>query len=150
MGIEHGPANLTSALFSRVQARVLGVLFGKPDRGFQITEIIRLANSGRGAVQRELQKLTEAGVLKTEMSANRKIYQANRSSPIYEELRGLVIKTIGIVEPLRKALGPFETRIDNAFVYGSVATGKEGSAQGRAPGWRRIPRIGQLRSKEAR
>jgi predicted nucleotidyltransferase len=125
MGTEHDPANLTSALFSRTQARVLGLLFSNPDRGFQVTEIIRLANSGRGAVQRELEKLAQAGILNTEMLASRKIYKANRSSPIYKELRRLVIKTVGVLEPLRKALEPCQARIDVAFVYGSVATGKD-------------------------
>jgi predicted nucleotidyltransferase len=125
MGTDHDPVNLASALFSRTQARVLGLLFSNPDRGFQVTEIIRLANSGRGAVQRELEKLTEAGILDTDMLAGRKIYKASRSSPIFDELRGLVIKTIGVLEPLRKALEPCQSRIDVAFIYGSVATGKD-------------------------
>jgi hypothetical protein len=54
-----------------------------------------------------------------------KHYQANASAPIFEELRGLVLKTSGLVDVLRAALAPLAAEIDQAFVYGSVAKGKD-------------------------
>ena len=116
---------LVGALFSRVQLRVLSLLLGQPDRAFHVSEIIRLAGSGSGAVQRELEKLSAVGILTVTASGNRKLYQANRHSPIFEELHGLITKTVGLVEPLRKALKPFAEAIDVAFVYGSVAKGRD-------------------------
>jgi predicted nucleotidyltransferase len=116
---------LASALFSRVRLRVLSLLMGKPDQGFHASEIIRLAGSGSGAVQRELVKLAGAGILSLSVSTNRKVYQANRQSPIFEELHGLIMKTVGLVEPLRKALQPYRSKIEVAFVYGSVAKGTD-------------------------
>ncbi len=116
---------LANALFSRVQLRVLSLLFGQPEREFHASEIIRLAHSGSGAVQRELGKLAAAGILSVSVSGNRKVYRANRNSPIFDEIHGLIMKTVGLVEPLRKALMPYISKIDFAFVYGSVAKGKD-------------------------
>jgi predicted nucleotidyltransferase len=123
--IENPKLGLAGALFSRVQLRVLSLLFGQPDRQFHASEIIRLAGSGSGAVQRELEKLTASGILSVKVAGNRKVYQANRQSPIFGELQGIIAKTAGLIEPLRQALKPFEKAIEAAFVYGSVAKGKD-------------------------
>ncbi len=126
MGMLQKPrASLAEALFSRVQLRVLSILFGQPDREFIASEIIRLAASGSGAVQRELKKLAEAKLVNVASSANRKLYRANRKSPLFDDLHGLILKTSGLVEPLRLALEPHAERIDGAFVYGSVASGSD-------------------------
>jgi predicted nucleotidyltransferase len=108
-------------LFTPVQQRVLGLLFGQPERRFQSGEIIRLAGSGTGAVHRQLQRLAAAGLLSTWREGNQKHYQANKDAPIFSELHGLVVKTIGVVEPLRQALAPLADDVEVAFVYGSVA-----------------------------
>jgi predicted nucleotidyltransferase len=122
---KHAAHGLAGALFSKVQLNVLGLILGQPDRPFAISEIIRLAESGSGAVQRELEKLTAAGIVTTQVIGARKFYQANRQSPIFTELHGLVLKTVGLVEPLQKALKPYQPKIDVAFVYGSVAKGTD-------------------------
>jgi predicted nucleotidyltransferase len=125
MGTNPVPPNLSGALFSRVQSRVLGILFGRPDQEFQLTEIISRAGSGRGAVQRELGKLTEVGIVATAAYGNRKLYHANRGSPVFRELHQLVLKTVGLVDPLREALAPYRQSIASAFVYGSIAKGND-------------------------
>jgi predicted nucleotidyltransferase len=104
-----------------VQLRVLGLLFGQPDRRFQSGELIRLARSGTGAVHRQLGRLTAVGLVSVTSVGNQKFYQANPSSPVFAELYGLVAKTVGLVEPLRRALAPLADRVSAAFVYGSVA-----------------------------
>jgi predicted nucleotidyltransferase len=100
-------------------------LFAEPDRAFHAAEIIRRVQSGSGAVQRELAKLAKAGLITVTVSGNRKLYQANRASPIFPELYGLLAKTTGLVEPLRQTLAPLRPRIAFAFVYGSVAKGTD-------------------------
>ena len=114
---------LSNALFSRVQSRVLGILFGQPDQEFQLSDIIARANSGRGAVQRELQKLTEAGIVTQDARGTRKLYHANRQSPIFNELHRLILKTVGMRDPIRSALEAHRRSIAIAFIYGSVAKG---------------------------
>lgn len=113
--------NLAYALFSKVQQRVLGLLYGRPDADFYTNEIIRLTDSGTGAVQRELEKLIGAGVLVVKKVGNQKRYQANRSSPFFAELRSIIIKTFGMADVLREALQPIAPQIKIAFIYGSIA-----------------------------
>jgi predicted nucleotidyltransferase/predicted transcriptional regulator len=113
--------NLAEALFSGTQRRVLGLLFGQPDRSFYATELIALAGVGSGAVQRELARLAQSGLVTVRPVGNQKHYQANPDSPIYAELCGIARKTVGLAEPLRAALAPLASEIHAAFVFGSVA-----------------------------
>jgi predicted nucleotidyltransferase len=118
-------SGLAAALFSPVQGRVMGLLFGQPERSFQSAEIIRLAGSGTGAAHRVLTRLAAAGLVTVTRIGNQKHYQANRSAPVFAELHGLIVKTIGLMEPLRQALAPRTGDISAAFVYGSVAKGTD-------------------------
>lgn len=112
---------MADALFPRVRQRVLALLYGNPNRSFFSNEIVALAQSGTGAVQRELASLSESGLLTVTAQGNQKHYQANKAAPVFAELRGLVLKTSGVVDVLRSALAPLASGIDAAFVYGSVA-----------------------------
>jgi predicted nucleotidyltransferase len=124
-----GPAPLRSglagALFSSVEQRVLALLFGQPERGFQKSEIVRRARSGTGAVYRLLDRWEAAGLVEVTEVGNQRYYRANQNAPIFPELHLLAVKTVGLVEPLRRALAPLAERIDVAFVYGSVASGAD-------------------------
>ena len=120
--------DLADALFTKVQQRVLGLLFGNPERSFYANEIIALAQSGTGAVQRELARLQSSGLVTVQQIGRQKHYQANRASPVFEELRGLVLKTVGLADVLRAALAPLRDRIMAAFVFGSVAKGRDSAA----------------------
>jgi predicted nucleotidyltransferase len=113
--------SLSNALFSKVQQRVLALIFGQPDRSFYMSEIVRKVHSGTGAVERELSRLQRSGLVSVERIGNQKHYQANRQSPIFTELQSLVIKTVALTEPLRTSLEPYADEIRAAFVYGSVA-----------------------------
>ena len=122
------PTALADVLFTPVQQRVLGLLFGQPDRRFQSAELIRLAGAGTGAVHRLLTRLAATGLLRVETVGNQKFYQANERAPVYAELVGLVRKTVGLAGPLQAALAPLADRITAAFVYGSVAKGRDHAA----------------------
>jgi predicted nucleotidyltransferase len=113
--------SLADALFSGTQQRVLGLLFGQPDRSFYANELISLTGSGSGAVQRELARLVGSGLVASRLIGRQKHYQADPDSPIFGELCGIARKTTGLAEPLREALAPLAPLIRAAFVYGSVA-----------------------------
>jgi hypothetical protein len=113
--------NVADVLFSKVQQRVLGLLFGQPDRSFYTNEIIRLSDSGTGAVQRELARLVAVGLIMVKRSGNQKQYQVNKEAHLFPELRSIVLKTFGLVDVLQEALKPMLPQIQIAFVYGSIA-----------------------------
>jgi predicted nucleotidyltransferase len=102
---------VADALFTKVQQRVLAVLFGNHARSFYANEIIALVCSGSGAVQRELAQLEAAELVTIKRVGNQKHYQANASASVFEELRGLVLKTSGPVK------GP---RIGDEVVRGTI------------------------------
>jgi predicted nucleotidyltransferase len=116
--------SLSDALFSKTQQRVLGLLFGQPDKTFFTNEIIRAAGGG-GAAQRELARLEKSEIVHTSRVGNQKHYQANPDNPLFHELQGIVLKTFGISDPLRESLKPLGDRIALAIVYGSVAKGDD-------------------------
>lgn len=121
MGTTLKRGGLAAALFSATQQRVLGALFGQPDRSFYATELIALTGGGSGAVQRELARLELAALVTTHRKGTQKHYQANPASPLFEELCSIARKTVGLAEPLREALHPLAAHIAAAFVYGSIA-----------------------------
>jgi predicted nucleotidyltransferase len=123
--VEAARSGIADVLFTPVQQRVLALLFGQPDRKYQSGELIRLADSGTGAVHRLLTRMADTGLITVERVGNQKYYQANAESPVFEELAGLVRKTVGLLAPLQAALGHLEDRIVAAFVYGSVAKGTD-------------------------
>jgi len=125
MGTTTQTVNLSNALFSKVQQRVLGLIFAHPDRSFYTSEIIRTVDSGTGAVERELSRLLRSGLVSVERIGNQKHYRANQHSPIFEELHGLILKTVALKVPLRQALEPYADKIKAAFVFGSVAKGTD-------------------------
>jgi predicted nucleotidyltransferase len=117
--------SISNALFAKVQQRVLALIFGHPERSFYTSEIVRRVDSGTGAVERELSRLQRSGLVSVERIGNQKHFRANRESPVFDELQSLVVKTVGLTEPLRKALEPHSKKIKVAFVYGSVAKGSD-------------------------
>ncbi len=116
-----GVSALAGALFTATQQRVLGLLFGQPDRSFFVNEIIALADSGHGAVQRELARLAGSGLAVVSRAGNRKYYRANPESPLFREICGIVRKTVGIEETVRGALEPLSGELALALLHGSVA-----------------------------
>jgi len=121
-------SSLADALFSTTRQRVLGLLFGQPERSFYATELIGLAGAGSGAVQRELARLAQSGLVTVRRLGTQKHYQANPESPLFGELAGIARKTFGLAEPLREALAPLASRVSAAFVYGSVAKRRDTAA----------------------
>jgi predicted nucleotidyltransferase len=123
-----GRKSLADALFTKTQQRVLRVLFGQPERTFYASELIRDAGTGSGAAQRELARLEASGLIVARRIGNQKHYQANAASPLFSELRNIVLKTVGLVEPLRDALEPVSSSVRAAFLYGSVAKATDQAA----------------------
>jgi predicted nucleotidyltransferase len=117
--------SLSDALFTATQQRVLRLLFGQPERSFFASEMIAMIRSGSGAVQRELARLVDSGLVTCREIGRQKHYQANASAPIFTELRSIVLKTFGLADPLRQALQPLHDRIESASIYGSVAKGAD-------------------------
>ena len=122
MNSERKPkSRLGDALFSRTQQQVLGLLYGHPQQSFFVNQILRLTGMGVHTIKRELDRMTEVGILTMFRIGNQHHYQANPACPIYAELAGIVRKTFGIADVIRAALEPHGDEIELAFIYGSIA-----------------------------
>jgi hypothetical protein len=117
MGILRQGKAIWGALFTRTQRQLLSLFFGYPDRSYYANEVVRKAGVGTGSVQRELARMTATGLLTVSAIGNQRHYQANRDSPIFPELRSIVIKTYGIVDQVGRALHALPGRIQLALLY---------------------------------
>jgi len=111
-------------LGSRLRSKVLGWLFTHPDERFFVRQLTALVDEDSTNVSRELTRLEKMGILVSTTEGKQKYYQANRNSPLFNELRGLIVKTTGIVDVLRSELSLAAAHITLAFVYGSMASGE--------------------------
>jgi predicted nucleotidyltransferase len=114
--------SVADALFTSTQQRVLGLLFGQPDRSFFTKELIELAGGGSGGVQRELGRLQQSGLVTRTTLGTQKHYRANAHSPIFDELCSIVKKISGPAGVLGEALTPIADQLLLALVYGSIAS----------------------------
>ena len=120
--------SLASLLMTDYRRRVLGLLLLHPDRSFHLREIARLTGTVPGTLNRELTKLTDAGLLTRERVGNQMRYAASRDCPIFEELASILRKTSALAEVLAQGLLPLADRIVAAFVFGSMASGNANRA----------------------
>jgi predicted nucleotidyltransferase len=119
-----GP-QLVEVLFGAYRRQILALLLLRPDESFYVREIGRLAGVPAGSLHRELKLLSDAGLLRRSAAGNQVRYQVDRTCPIQEELAGIFRKTAGLADVLREALAPIAGKIRVAFIFGSVAQGKE-------------------------
>ena len=123
--MHHSPI---SVLLPEYRRRVLGLLLLHPEETLHGREIARRTGLSPGSTTRELTRLAEVGLLKREKRGNQQVYSADTSSPIYDELASILRKTSGLADVLAQALEPAEGDIHAAFVFGSVAQGRESAS----------------------
>jgi len=123
---QQAPTEPGALLFGTYHRRLLGLLLLRPEQSFHLREVERLTGVPSGPAHRELKRMQRVGLLTAVRVGNQVRYQADRGCPIFEELAGIFRKTSGLADVLREALSSLADRIEFAFVYGSVAKGKEG------------------------
>lgn len=113
------------ALFPKARKNIIAATFGQPDRWWYLSELAQQFNTTPSSLQRELQSLVSSGILRQRRDGKRTYFQAESASPIFGELQGIIVKTLGIEEALKEALAKFGDRVACAFLYGSVARRQE-------------------------
>lgn len=116
---------LHSLFGSRLRAKALGWLLTHPDERYFVRQLTGILGEDSTNLSRELARLARMGILICQEEGRQKYYQVNQDSPVFEELRGLAVKTFAVADVLREALKPLTERIRVAFIYGSFAEGRE-------------------------
>jgi predicted nucleotidyltransferase len=124
MSTELEISKLGSTLFGKTRRAVLSLLYSHPDESFYLRQIARVTGAGMGSLQRELKQLSEAGIIQRSEIGRQAFFKANSDSPVFSELRNLIIKTFGVADVLRAALSPLSDKIQVAFIFGSMAGGE--------------------------
>jgi DNA-binding transcriptional ArsR family regulator len=119
--------NIADQLLGKNRAALLAALLLHPEESLHVRELARITSSSPGTLHRELKVLTELGLLLRREVGRQVFYRADPACPVFEELAGLLRKTVGLVDVLRQALNPFSSSIDAVFVYGSMASGTQTS-----------------------
>lgn len=112
-------------IFSEVQQRILAELMLHPDESRSTNYLIGAAEKGRGATQRMLDDMVKSGLLQDFRMSNQRRFKVNPNFIFYQEVRSICIKSFGLADVIRDALWPLRHEIEFAFVFGSMATGKE-------------------------
>ena len=117
--------SLASTLLPGYRRRVLGLLLLRPDEALHGREIARRTGLPAGTLTRELKLLADVGLLKREKRGNQQVYSADTSCPVFNEVAGILRKTSGLADVLAEALAPAAQQLRVAFVFGSMAQGRE-------------------------
>jgi len=120
------PTDAAKLLFSNYHLQLLAVLYMRPEDSFHVRELERLTGLSVGTAHRELARMRKTGLIMSERVGNLVRYRADRACPIFPEVQGIVRKTVGLADVLREALAPLSSRIDIAFVFGSIAADTAG------------------------
>lgn len=120
-------ADIYRLISSRIRVELLKILVLNPESAFNINELSRRAGFSLRGVEKELKNLLSGGILKRKITGNQHRYQLDPLCPIQREIKGLIIKTVGVSGLLKQALRSVEHEIDRAFIYGSFASGEYGN-----------------------
>ena len=119
---------LINTILPQTRGRILGATLLNPERWWYLSDLANHLQVRPSSLQREMSALVAAGILRRRRDGNRVYFQPDPGCPVFGELRGLMLKTVGLVDVLRESLMPFSARISWAFVYGSLARGEETGA----------------------
>jgi predicted nucleotidyltransferase len=118
---------IRSLISSKIRIELLKIMALSPESSFNINELSRRTEFSIRGVERELKNLFLGGILTRIVTGNQHRYQLDPSCPINKEIKGIIIKTVGITDVLKKVLQPVEKEIERAFIYGSFASGDYGN-----------------------
>jgi predicted nucleotidyltransferase len=113
------------ALFPTVRGDILAATLTQPDKWWYLSELAQFLRTTPSSLQRDLKALVDGGILQQRREGTRAYFKADTRSPLFTDLRGLVEKTAGLLPTLQRLLEQFDTQVDVAFVYGSIARGEE-------------------------
>jgi predicted nucleotidyltransferase len=119
--------DLRTLISSKIRIELLKILALNPESTFNINELSRRTGFSLRGVEKELKNLLTGGILRREVSGNQHLYQLDQLCPIYQEIKAIITKTVGLTALVKQALISVEKKIERAFIYGSFASGDYGN-----------------------
>jgi predicted nucleotidyltransferase len=116
---------IIDTLFSKTKQNILSTVIINPDKWWYLSDLAKKINTSPSSLQRDLLNMTSTGILEKRQEGNRIYYKANKECPVFDELQGIIVKTVGIRDKLISALKPLSKKIKVAFIFGSIARREE-------------------------
>lgn len=123
MRTEKAKDNALTVLFNKTCMLLLSLFYNNTEKSYYLREVVRKIGIGSGTVQREIAKLVSADLIIRQTNGKQVYYRANTKSRVFDEIRGLTIKTFGLADIIKDALSPLSNKINYAFIYGSQIDG---------------------------
>lgn len=108
------------------QSLVLSILFANPGKSFYLRELAKMLNKEPGVFQRDINNLTEEGLLNSTYKGQSRFFELNKKYPLFSEIQSIVEKTCGLEKMLTEELGKIKS-IRKAFIFGSFANNTQDS-----------------------
>jgi len=105
---------------SKIRQHLLGLFFTNPSQKYYLRELQRILGYSAGNIRRELLRFQKDTLFHTQKVGNLLYYSLNTKHPLFEELRSIVSKTVGVEGSLRKILSSIK-QVKISFIYGSFA-----------------------------
>lgn len=112
------------SLLKNNKGNILNLFFKDSDKEYYLREIARNLDKEPSHFQKALNSLVKEGILKDERKGNLRFFKLNKNHPLYEELKRIIAKTLGIETVLKEAIKDIKG-VEYAFVFGSIAKNKE-------------------------
>lgn len=109
---------------SKTRKELLLLFFTNPEEKYYLRQLEKILKISPGTLHREIKNLEESGIIKSEPLGNSIFYQANNESPLYNEIKSIIFKTIGLEGSLKEIVNSVDG-VEIAFIYGSFAKGAE-------------------------
>lgn len=117
--------SIIDTLFSKTKQNILSTTILNPDKWWYLSDLAKTIDTSPSSLQRDLLNMTSTGILEKRQEGNRIYYRANKECPVFDELQGIIVKTVGIRDKLVSALKPLSKKIRIAFIFGSIARREE-------------------------
>jgi len=115
---------LATLITSKTRLAVITWFFLHPGERFYYSQLLGILGASAQSVQNELKRLEKAGLLKSQKEGNIRFYRVNKNFILYQEIKSIISKTVGVGDELKKLLAK-SGDIKSAFIYGSVAKNLE-------------------------
>ena len=112
---------------SRLRNKILLHFYTNPNYELYLREISVVLEEDPGNLSKEMSKLEKEGIFLSRLRGKQKYFSLNKYYPLYDELKSIIFKTIGIQGSIQKIINE-AYGVVTAFIYGSYASGEESSA----------------------
>ena len=115
---------LEALISSKTRIKLLLRLFLNPDSSAYLRGLAEEFNESTNSIRIELNRFEEAGMLDSGLVGNKKVFKANKSYPLFQEVRSILLKYTGLQEVIDEVVEKLGD-LSDVYLTGDLALGKD-------------------------